>query len=107
MSAGIIVAGWDEEEGGAVFNVPLGGGVFKQPWAIGGECFWLVGREGGVGWEEEIGKSGVDGVDRVGLRRFGVGSQLHQTQLVSPNFEYSFIVASLNQGPPRPIWEGF
>jgi len=36
LSAGIIVAGWDEE-GGGVFNVPLGGGIFQQPWAIGGE----------------------------------------------------------------------
>lgn len=37
LSAGIIVAGWDEE-GGGVFNIPLGGGIFQQPWAIGGEC---------------------------------------------------------------------
>lgn len=36
LSAGIIVAGWDEEEGGQVYNVPLGGGIFRQPWAIGG-----------------------------------------------------------------------
>lgn len=35
LSAGIIVAGWDEE-GGGVWNVPLGGGSFRQPWAIGG-----------------------------------------------------------------------
>ncbi|KAK0563547.1 Proteasome subunit beta type-1 [Tilletia horrida] len=36
LSAGIIVAGWDKHNGGSVYNVPLGGGVFKQPWAIGG-----------------------------------------------------------------------
>ncbi|CAO1617288.1 unnamed protein product [Parajaminaea phylloscopi] len=36
LSAGIIVAGWDPKKGGTVFNVPLGGGVFQQPWAIGG-----------------------------------------------------------------------
>jgi 20S proteasome subunit beta 1 len=41
LSAGIIVAGWDQDEGGQVFNVPLGGGMFRQPWAIGGE---LLGR---------------------------------------------------------------
>ena len=35
LTAGIIVAGWDEE-GGGVFNIPVGGGIFKQPWAIGG-----------------------------------------------------------------------
>ena len=38
LSAGIIVAGWDEHEGGQVYNVPLGGGIFRQPWSIGGEC---------------------------------------------------------------------
>lgn len=37
LSAGIIVAGWDPKKGGTVYNVPLGGGVFQQPWAIGGE----------------------------------------------------------------------
>lgn len=37
LSAGIIVAGWDKRKGGEVYNVPLGGGVFQQPWAIGGE----------------------------------------------------------------------
>ncbi|KAE8245821.1 hypothetical protein A4X06_0g5389, partial [Tilletia controversa] len=36
LSAGIIVAGWDKRNGGTVYNVPLGGGLFQQPWAIGG-----------------------------------------------------------------------
>jgi len=36
LSAGIIVAGWDEEVGPSVYNIPLGGGLFRQPWAIGG-----------------------------------------------------------------------
>ncbi|KAF9509865.1 hypothetical protein BS47DRAFT_1348679 [Hydnum rufescens UP504] len=35
LSAGIIVAGWDKG-GPSVYNIPLGGGLFKQPWAIGG-----------------------------------------------------------------------
>lgn len=41
LSAGIIVAGWDKEQGGSVYNIPLGGGMFRQPWAIGGmlNCF--------------------------------------------------------------------
>jgi len=43
LSAGIIVAGWDEE-GGGVFNIPLGGGIFQQPWAIGGELTRLKVR---------------------------------------------------------------
>ncbi|KAI0921357.1 Proteasome subunit beta type-6, variant 2 [Taiwanofungus camphoratus] len=36
LSAGIIVAGWDKETGPGVYNIPLGGGMFRQPWAIGG-----------------------------------------------------------------------
>jgi 20S proteasome subunit beta 1 len=36
LSAGIIVAGWDAQEGGSVWNIPLGGGKFKAKWAIGG-----------------------------------------------------------------------
>jgi hypothetical protein len=36
LSAGIIVAGWDPINGGTVYNIPLGGGLFKAPWAIGG-----------------------------------------------------------------------
>lgn len=36
LSAGIIVAGWDEVTGPSVYNIPLGGGLFKAPWAIGG-----------------------------------------------------------------------
>ncbi|GAA5857635.1 hypothetical protein JCM8547_004308 [Rhodosporidiobolus lusitaniae] len=36
LSAGIIVAGWDPVAGGTVYNIPLGGGLFKAPWAIGG-----------------------------------------------------------------------
>lgn len=39
LSAGIIVGGWDKEKGGSVYNIPLGGGIFQQPWAIGGEDF--------------------------------------------------------------------
>lgn len=37
LSAGIIVAGWDKANGPSVYNIPLGGGLFRQPWAIGGE----------------------------------------------------------------------
>lgn len=36
LSAGIIVAGYDAEHGASVYNIPLGGGLFKAPWAIGG-----------------------------------------------------------------------
>ena len=36
LSAAIIVAGWDKHSGGAVYNIPLGGAMHKQPFAIGG-----------------------------------------------------------------------
>jgi len=36
LSAGIIVAGWDRDAGPSVYNIPVGGGLFRQPWAIGG-----------------------------------------------------------------------
>ena len=36
LSAGIIVAGWDDELGPSVYNIPVGGGLYRQPWAIGG-----------------------------------------------------------------------
>jgi len=36
LSASIIVAGWDATTGPSVFTIPLGGGLFRQPWAIGG-----------------------------------------------------------------------
>jgi hypothetical protein len=39
LSAGIIVAGWDKDVGPSVYNIPLGGGLFRQPWAIGGMSF--------------------------------------------------------------------
>jgi len=42
LSAGIIVAGWDKEAGPSVYNIPVGGGLFRQPWAIGGVfCMFL------------------------------------------------------------------
>ncbi|KLO19857.1 20S proteasome subunit [Schizopora paradoxa] len=36
LSAGIIVGGWDKDNGPSVYNIPVGGGLFRQPWAIGG-----------------------------------------------------------------------
>ena len=37
LMAGIIVAGWDRLNGGSVYNIPLGGSLHKQNYAIGGE----------------------------------------------------------------------
>lgn len=36
LMAGIIVAGYDQRNGGQVFTIPLGGTLVKQPFAIGG-----------------------------------------------------------------------
>jgi 20S proteasome subunit beta 1 len=36
LTASVIVAGWDKEAGPSVYSIPLGGGLFRQPWAISG-----------------------------------------------------------------------
>lgn len=36
LMAGIIVGGWDPKSGGSVYNIPLGGSLVKQEYAIGG-----------------------------------------------------------------------
>ncbi|TVY89322.1 Proteasome subunit beta type-1 [Lachnellula willkommii] len=36
LSAGLIIAGWDERHGGQVYSIPLGGSLHKQSYAIGG-----------------------------------------------------------------------
>ena len=36
LQAGLIVAGWDKQEGGSVFAIPLGGTLVQVPFTIGG-----------------------------------------------------------------------
>mmetsp|Transcript_10473 Transcript_10473/g.15311 ORF Transcript_10473/g.15311 Transcript_10473/m.15311 type:complete len:242 (+) Transcript_10473:50-775(+) len=36
LMAGIIVAGWDQEKGGSVYNIPLGGAKIEVPYTSGG-----------------------------------------------------------------------
>ncbi|CAG8476866.1 834_t:CDS:10 [Ambispora leptoticha] len=36
LQAGVIVAGWDKYHGGSVYSIPLGGGSFKQRYALAG-----------------------------------------------------------------------
>ncbi|GAB5580412.1 proteasome subunit beta type-6 [Prionailurus iriomotensis] len=36
LMAGIIIAGWDPQEGGQVYSVPMGGMMVRQSFAIGG-----------------------------------------------------------------------
>ncbi|PWN95918.1 putative PRE3-20S proteasome subunit [Tilletiopsis washingtonensis] len=56
LSAGIIVAGWDKRSGGSVYNVPLGGGLFKQPWAIGGSGSTYIYGYCDATWKEGWGR---------------------------------------------------
>ncbi|KAJ1813239.1 Proteasome subunit beta type-1, partial [Coemansia sp. RSA 2598] len=36
LMAGIIIGGWDKQEGGSVYNIPLGGSLHREPLSIGG-----------------------------------------------------------------------
>jgi len=36
LMAGVIVGGWDQVDGGQVYNIPLGGTMMKMPFALGG-----------------------------------------------------------------------
>lgn len=36
LMAGIIVGGYDDQKGGQVYSIPLGGAMVQQPFAIGG-----------------------------------------------------------------------
>lgn len=42
LTAGIIVAGWDEKQGPTVYNIPLGGSLHRQPFAIGGDIIGSI-----------------------------------------------------------------
>eukprot|EP00672_Neobodo_designis_P001997 CAMPEP_0174852966 /NCGR_PEP_ID=MMETSP1114-20130205/27291_1 /TAXON_ID=312471 /ORGANISM="Neobodo designis, Strain CCAP 1951/1" /LENGTH=288 /DNA_ID=CAMNT_0016087587 /DNA_START=65 /DNA_END=931 /DNA_ORIENTATION=- len=55
IQAGIIVAGWDEANGGSVYNVPLGGALVKQPYAMGGSGSVFL-----YGWADANWKSGMN-----------------------------------------------
>ncbi|KAH3679360.1 hypothetical protein WICMUC_001041 [Wickerhamomyces mucosus] len=48
LSAGLIVAGFDEKTNGEVFSIPLGGSVHKQPFAIAGSGSAYI-----YGWTEK------------------------------------------------------
>lgn len=56
LSAGIIVAGWDPKDGGSVHNVPLAGGLFQQPWAIGGSGSSYIYGYCDVNWKPGLSK---------------------------------------------------
>uniref|UniRef100_A0A7S1GEB0 Proteasome subunit beta n=1 Tax=Bicosoecida sp. CB-2014 TaxID=1486930 RepID=A0A7S1GEB0_9STRA len=56
LMAGIIVAGWDEKEGGQVYSIPLGGTCIRAPYAVGGSGSTYI-----YGW--------IDGAYRAGMSK--------------------------------------
>ena len=42
LSAGLIVAGWDAQNGGSVWGIPLGGTLVQQPFSLGQPITFLT-----------------------------------------------------------------
>jgi len=63
LSAGIIMAGWDERHGGQVYSIPLGGSLHKQAYAIGGSGSTYIYGFCDAHWRE--GMEEADAVDFV------------------------------------------
>ncbi|KAM7212241.1 Nucleophile aminohydrolase [Rhypophila decipiens] len=62
LSAGLIIAGWDERHGGQVYSIPLGGSLHKQPYAIGGSGSTYIYGFCDANWRE-----GMEEADAVGF----------------------------------------
>jgi 20S proteasome subunit beta 1 len=62
LQAGLIVAGWDQEHQGQVFNVPLGGSLHQQPFAIGGSGSAYI-----YGWCDAHWRENMDAEEAVGF----------------------------------------
>lgn len=54
LMAGIIVAGWDQYNGGQVYSIPLGGTMVRQKFAIGGSGSTYI-----YGWVDEAYRPGM------------------------------------------------
>ncbi|CAI6091233.1 unnamed protein product [Clonostachys chloroleuca] len=52
LSAGLIIAGWDERFGGQVYQIPLGGSLHKQPYAISGSGSTYIYGYCDANWKE-------------------------------------------------------
>lgn len=63
LSAGLIIAGWDERHGGQVYSIPLGGSLHKQSYAIGGSGSTYIYGYCDANWKE--GMEEADAVDFV------------------------------------------
>ena len=54
LQAGMIVAGWDAREGGAVYGIPLGGTLLKVPFTLGGSGSSYI-----YGWVDHTYREGM------------------------------------------------
>ncbi|KAF3356109.1 Cytosolic Fe-S cluster assembly factor CFD1 [Verticillium dahliae VDG1] len=54
LSAGLIIAGWDERHGGQVYSIPLGGSLHKQSYAIGGSGSTYIYGYCDANWQESM-----------------------------------------------------
>jgi 20S proteasome subunit beta 1 len=52
LSAGLIIAGYDEKHGGQVYSIPLGGSLHKQKYAIGGSGSTYIYGYCDANWKE-------------------------------------------------------
>ncbi|OJD15616.1 proteasome component PRE3 [Emergomyces pasteurianus Ep9510] len=52
LSAGIIIAGYDQRHGGQVYSIPLGGSLHKQSYAIGGSGSTYIYGYCDANWRE-------------------------------------------------------
>ena len=96
LTAGIIVAGWDKQHGGRVFNVPLGGGLFEQPWAIGGSgsayIYGFCDSTWREGWNEEQTLEFVKNALSLAMRRDGAsGGTIRLAVIKEDGVERHFI----------------
>ena len=61
LSAGIIIAGYDQSHGGQVYSIPLGGSLHKQAYAIGGSGSTYIYGYCDANWKE--GMSEQEGIE--------------------------------------------
>ncbi|KAI9753945.1 MAG: Proteasome subunit beta type-1 [Lichina confinis] len=54
LSAGIIIAGWDDRHGGQVYSIPLGGSLHRQSYAIGGSGSTYIYGFCDANWKEDM-----------------------------------------------------
>ncbi|KAI9674444.1 MAG: Proteasome subunit beta type-1 [Caeruleum heppii] len=52
--AGIIIAGYDDQHGGQVYSIPLGGSLHKQSYAIGGSGSTYIYGYCDAHWKEDM-----------------------------------------------------